>query len=79
MLYGAAQALKAAGVDFVVAPYEADAQMAYLALSGKVHAVRSPCCSPRAFSTTSGRKLRVLVWDTVLPCASHGWIESFTC
>jgi exonuclease-1 len=33
------QALKDAGVDFVVAPYEADAQMAYLALQGDVHAV----------------------------------------
>ena len=42
MLCGAMQALKAAGVDFIVAPYEADAQMAYLALSGKVHAVCLP-------------------------------------
>ena len=42
------QALKAAGVDFVVAPYEADAQMAYLALGGAVHAVCSLCCSHRA-------------------------------
>ena len=33
------QALKAAGVEFIVAPYEADAQMAYLALNGLVHAV----------------------------------------
>ncbi|KAG1668814.1 hypothetical protein FOA52_004908 [Chlamydomonas sp. UWO 241] len=33
------EALKEAGVDFVVAPYEADAQMAYLALQGDVHAV----------------------------------------
>ncbi len=37
---GSWQALKGAGVDFIVAPYEADAQMAYLALNGKVHAVR---------------------------------------
>ena len=35
------QALKAAGVEFIVAPYEADAQMAYLALNGRVHAVRA--------------------------------------
>lgn len=35
------QALKAASVDFIVAPYEADAQMAYLALNGMVHAVSS--------------------------------------
>jgi 5'-3' exonuclease len=35
------QALKGAGVEFIVAPYEADAQMAYLALNGKVHAVRT--------------------------------------
>jgi exonuclease-1 len=33
------QALKAAAVEFIVAPYEADAQMAYLALNGMVHAV----------------------------------------
>ena len=29
-------------MEFIVAPYEADAQMAYLALNGRVHAVR-PC------------------------------------
>ena len=33
------QALKAESVEFIVAPYEADAQMAYLALNGMVHAV----------------------------------------
>jgi exonuclease-1 len=33
------QALKAAAVQFIVAPYEADAQMAYLARRGDVHAV----------------------------------------
>ena len=33
------QALKRCGVDFIVAPYEADAQMAYLALNGLVAAV----------------------------------------
>ena len=33
------QALKAASVDFVVAPFEADAQMAYLAVNELVHAV----------------------------------------
>ena len=47
-LLAAFQALKAAGVEFIVAPYEADAQMAYLALNGFVHAVRVPgalCCS----------------------------------
>ena len=33
------QALKERGVEFVVAPYEADAQLAYLARSGAVHAV----------------------------------------
>ena len=33
------QALKERGVEFLVAPYEADAQMAYLALHGDVHAV----------------------------------------
>ena len=33
------QALKAANVDFIVAPFEADAQMAYLAVNGLVHAV----------------------------------------
>ncbi|KAK9813956.1 hypothetical protein WJX73_006770 [Symbiochloris irregularis] len=33
------QALKAAGVELIVAPYEADAQMARLALSGSVDAV----------------------------------------
>ena len=33
------QALKAEGVDFIVAPYEADAQMAYLALNAMVDAV----------------------------------------
>ena len=39
-LYCNLQALKAANVEFIVAPYEADAQMAYLALNGLVHAVR---------------------------------------
>jgi len=33
------QALKAESVEFIVAPYEADAQMAYLALNDMVHAV----------------------------------------
>ena len=33
------QALKHCGVEFIVAPYEADAQMAYLALNGLVAAV----------------------------------------
>ena len=33
------QALKAAKVNFIVAPFEADAQMAYLAVNGLVHAV----------------------------------------
>ena len=38
------QALKAAKVEYIVAPYEADAQMAYLALTGMVHAVRRESC-----------------------------------
>ena len=33
------KALKEEGVEFLVAPYEADAQMAYLALHGNVDAV----------------------------------------
>lgn len=33
------QALEAEGIDFIVAPYEADAQMAYLAINGVVQAV----------------------------------------
>lgn len=33
------QALRAAGVEFLVAPYEADAQLAYLAISRYVFAV----------------------------------------
>ena len=33
------QALKAIGVEYVVAPYEADAQMAHMALSGQVQGV----------------------------------------
>jgi len=33
------QALRAEGVEYVVAPYEADAQMTYLAITGRVHAV----------------------------------------
>ena len=33
------QALKAASLEVIVAPYEADAQMAFLAISGAVHAV----------------------------------------
>ena len=33
------QALQAANVEYIVAPYEADAQMAYLAIKGKVDAV----------------------------------------
>lgn len=33
------QALKAEGVEYIVAPYEADAQMTYLAINGHVHAV----------------------------------------
>ena len=35
------QALVEEGVEFIVAPYEADAQMAYLAINGDVHAVIS--------------------------------------
>ena len=38
-VFMASQALKEKNVEFLVAPYEADAQMAYLALSGNVHAV----------------------------------------
>lgn len=34
------QALKAEGVEYLVAPYEADAQLAYLSLNDMVHAVR---------------------------------------
>ncbi|KAL0030113.1 hypothetical protein WJX79_008504 [Trebouxia sp. C0005] len=34
-----AKALKVAGVEFIVAPFEADAQMAYLAVNGIVHSV----------------------------------------
>jgi exonuclease-1 len=33
------QALKRKGVEFIVAPYEADAQMAYLAINGLVDVV----------------------------------------
>lgn len=33
------QALKAIGVEYVVAPYEADAQMAHMALTGQVQGV----------------------------------------
>jgi exonuclease 1 len=33
------QALKTESVEFIVAPYEADAQLAFLALNGHVHAV----------------------------------------
>lgn len=33
------QALRARGVCWIIAPYEADAQMALLALRGEVHAV----------------------------------------
>ena len=33
------KALKERGVSYIVAPYEADAQMAYLALQGHVHAI----------------------------------------
>ncbi len=33
------QVLKREGVEFIVAPYEADAQLAYLAISGDVDAV----------------------------------------
>ena len=36
---GCTQALKEAGVEVIVAPYEADAQMAFLAKSRSVHAV----------------------------------------
>ena len=37
----APQALKEAGVEVIVAPYEADAQMAFLARSSSVHAVHA--------------------------------------
>eukprot|EP00899_Mesostigma_viride_P016570 jgi/Mesvir1/24914/Mv16902-RA.2 len=37
--YGLIKALKERGIEFVVAPYEADAQMAFLALRGAAHAV----------------------------------------
>ena len=33
------QALKASNVEFIVAPFEADAQMAYLAVNNVVHSV----------------------------------------
>ena len=37
--HACAQALRQAGVEYIVAPYEADAQMAWLALQGLVDAV----------------------------------------
>ncbi|KAG0235185.1 Rad2 nuclease [Actinomortierella wolfii] len=39
MAFAVIQALQAAKVDFVVAPYEADAQLAYLEKTGKVHGI----------------------------------------
>ena len=39
MAFEVIQALKAAGVDFVVAPYEADAQLAYLEKHGIVDGI----------------------------------------
>ena len=36
---GFVEALRQRGIEFVVAPYEADAQMAYLAYSGRVDVV----------------------------------------
>lgn len=59
MLCVAMQALKAAGVDFIVAPYEADAQMAYLALSGEVHAVCSLCCSESLLQRSAGNHVHI--------------------
>jgi len=39
MAFAVIQALKAAQVDFVVAPYEADAQLAYLEKTGLVDGI----------------------------------------
>jgi hypothetical protein len=47
------QALKAEGVEFIVAPYEADAQMAYLALNNLVHAVRPVASAAFYFASHS--------------------------
>ena len=39
MAYAWIKVLKARGIIYLVAPYEADAQLAYLAMNGKIHAV----------------------------------------
>lgn len=39
MAYNLIQCLKQENVDYIVAPYEADAQMAFLSINGLVHAV----------------------------------------
>lgn len=64
------QALRARGVWWIVAPYEADAQMALLALRGEVHAVVTEDSDllaygcPRVSTCTSG--------DSVLVCVNMG-------
>jgi hypothetical protein len=61
------QALVDEGVEFIVAPYEADAQMAYLAINGDVHAVITEDSDllvygcPRVRNNTSDNLLRIIM------------------
>lgn len=54
-LFSHAQALKQAGIEYIVAPYEADAQLAYLSISGYVDAVITEDSDLLAYGATRVR------------------------
>lgn len=60
------QALRQAGVQLIVAPYEADAQLAFLSRTGVVDVVitEDSDCLPYGCKKVRGRL--VLTWDRVL-------------
>lgn len=61
------QAARARGVDCVVAPYEADAQLAYLSKSGLAQAVITEDSDLLAFGCKKVSKLRRCISSCMLP------------
>ncbi len=53
------QRLRVEGVEFVVAPYEADAQMAYMVLQGEVPAAQRSAASPANLRRGGGPRMQV--------------------